>query len=72
MTIMLIGNKSDMEHRRAVALEEGQQFAHEHQLIFLETSAKSGSFVDTAFLMLANDIKEKMSQSSQDIILPVA
>ena len=30
MTIMLIGNKSDMEHRRAVSAEEGQQFANEH------------------------------------------
>lgn len=38
MTIMLIGNKSDLEHRRAVSVEEGQQFANEHQLIFLETS----------------------------------
>ena len=27
MTIMLIGNKSDMEHRRAVTAEEGEAFA---------------------------------------------
>ncbi len=35
MTIMLIGNKSDLEHRRAVTYAEGEQFAREHGLIFL-------------------------------------
>jgi hypothetical protein len=37
----LIGNKSDLEHRRAVTYEEGEQFAKENGLIFLETSAKT-------------------------------
>jgi Ras-related protein Rab-2A len=65
MTIMLIGNKSDLEHRRAVrrrpppaachgsraaraqvSFEEGQQFAQEHGLIFLETSAKTAANVE--------------------------
>jgi Ras-related protein Rab-2A len=46
MTIMLIGNKSDLEHRRAVSFEEGQQFANEHGLIFLETSAKTAANVE--------------------------
>jgi len=35
MTIMLIGNKSDLEHRRAVTYAEGEQFARENGLIFL-------------------------------------
>ena len=30
MTIMLIGNKADLEHRRAVTCEEGEQFAVEN------------------------------------------
>ena len=46
MTIMLIGNKSDLEHRRAVSFEEGQQFASEHGLVFLETSAKTAANVE--------------------------
>jgi Ras-related protein Rab-2A len=41
MAIMLIGNKSDLEHRRAVSTKEGEQFAQENGLIFLETSAKT-------------------------------
>lgn len=47
MTIMLIGNKSDLEHRRAVSTQEGQLFAQENGLVFLETSAKSAANVET-------------------------
>ena len=36
MVIMLIGNKSDLEHRRSVSYEEGAQFAKENGLIFLD------------------------------------
>ncbi len=41
MTVMLIGNKSDLSAKRAVSTEEGLQFALQHGLIFLETSAKT-------------------------------
>ena len=40
---MLIGNKSDLDHRRQVSKEEGAKFAKEHGLIFLETSAKTAA-----------------------------
>tara|TARA_B110000208_G_C11679924_1_gene398354 strand:+ start:63 stop:851 length:789 start_codon:yes stop_codon:yes gene_type:complete len=46
MVIMLIGNKSDLDHRRAVSTEEGEQFATENGLVFLETSAKSAHNVE--------------------------
>jgi GTPase SAR1 family protein len=46
MTIMLIGNKSDLSHRRAVSTEEGEQFAKEHGLIFMEASAKTAQNVE--------------------------
>merc|ERR1712134_114066 len=45
MTIMLIGNKNDLEHRRQVTPEEGAKFAQEHGLMFLETSAKTAENV---------------------------
>ena len=46
MVIMLIGNKSDLDHRRAVSTEEGDRFAKENNLVFLETSAKSAHNVE--------------------------
>jgi GTPase SAR1 family protein len=47
MTIMLIGNKNDLEHRRAVTAKEGEAFAQENGLVFLETSAKTAANVET-------------------------
>merc|ERR1712146_10828 len=41
MTIMLIGNKCDDDDKRAVSREEGEAFAKQHGLLFLETSAKT-------------------------------
>jgi hypothetical protein len=37
---------SHMQHRRAVSTEEGEQFAKEHGLIFLETSARTAHNVE--------------------------
>jgi len=45
MCIMLIGNKSDLDHRRQVSKEEGEKFARDNGLIFLETSAKTAANV---------------------------
>lgn len=46
MTIMLVGNKSDLSHRRAVSKEEGEQFAKENGLLFLEASARTAQNVE--------------------------
>jgi GTPase SAR1 family protein len=46
MTIMLIGNKCDLDARRQVSTEEGERFAKENGLIFLETSAKTAFNVE--------------------------
>ena len=58
---LLVGNKSDMVSDRQVTTPEGREFAESKGMPFLETSAKSGTFVDTAFLMMAHDIKTKMT-----------
>eukprot|EP00191_Tetraselmis_sp_GSL018_P013822 CAMPEP_0177582398 /NCGR_PEP_ID=MMETSP0419_2-20121207/2716_1 /TAXON_ID=582737 /ORGANISM="Tetraselmis sp., Strain GSL018" /LENGTH=108 /DNA_ID=CAMNT_0019071617 /DNA_START=648 /DNA_END=971 /DNA_ORIENTATION=- len=67
MTIMLIGNKSDLNHRRAVSTEEGEAFAKEHGLVFLETSAKTAHNVEEAFINTARKIYEKIEQGVFDV-----
>lgn len=51
---MLIGNKCDLAHRRAVSREEGEQFAKDHGLIFLEASAKTAQNVEEVFFSSFN------------------
>lgn len=52
MTIMLVGNKCDLAHRRAVTTEEGQQFAKENGLLFMEASAKTAQNVEEVRISL--------------------
>lgn len=67
MTIMLIGNKSDMDTRRAVTYEEGEKFARQHDLIFLETSAKNDDNVEEAFIRTAKIIFDKIQKGVIDV-----
>nr|CAD7449700.1 unnamed protein product [Timema bartmani] len=67
MVIMLIGNKSDLEARREVKKEEGEAFAREHGLIFMETSAKTAANVEEAFINTAKEIYEKIQEGVFDI-----
>ncbi|CAN6457408.1 unnamed protein product [Victoria cruziana] len=67
MTIMLIGNKCDLAHRRAVSTEEGEQFAKEHGLIFMEASAKTAQNVEEAFISTAATIYKKIQEGVFDV-----
>lgn len=46
---MLVGNKSDLRHLRAVLTDEAMSFAEKNGLSFIETSALDSTNVDTAF-----------------------
>ncbi|KAG9392392.1 Small GTPase superfamily [Carpediemonas membranifera] len=67
MTIMLIGNKSDLKHRRAVSTEEGQKFADDHGLEFMETSSKTAENVREAFEKSAESIYKKIQDGKLDL-----
>ncbi|KAI9341519.1 putative ras family domain-containing protein [Zopfochytrium polystomum] len=55
IVIMLVGNKSDLKHLRAVPTEEATQFATENGLLFIETSALDASNVEAAFHKILTD-----------------
>ncbi|KAG5624462.1 hypothetical protein H5410_009680 [Solanum commersonii] len=67
MTIMLVGNKSDLSHRRAVSKEEGEQFAKENGLLFLEASARTAQSVEEAFIQTAAKILQKIHEGVFDV-----
>ena len=49
IVIMLVGNKSDLRHLRAVPTDEARGFAEQNNLSFIETSALDSTNVETAF-----------------------
>ena len=54
--IFLVGNKIDLEDRRKITFEEGEEFSKKHGLMFCECSAKIGYNIDFIFNKLANEI----------------
>uniref|UniRef100_A0A0D9W635 Uncharacterized protein n=1 Tax=Leersia perrieri TaxID=77586 RepID=A0A0D9W635_9ORYZ len=66
MAVMLVGNKCDLSHRRAVSYEEGEQFAKEHGLMFMEASAKTAQNVEEAFVKTAGAIFKKIQDGVID------
>ncbi|KAJ2347377.1 ras GTPase, partial [Coemansia sp. RSA 2618] len=61
---LLVGNKSDLEDKRAVDFTEAQEFAKSLNISFLETSAKDSTNVESAFLTMARQIKDRMGASN--------
>ena len=65
--IVLIGNKIDLEERRVISTDEGNDFATQNGLIFMETSAKSGVGVKEIFEKTAQEIAKKMEENYYDL-----
>ena len=53
---MLIGNKCDLENKRAVERKAGEELAASLNMTFIEASAKSAVNVENAFMQLAQSL----------------
>ncbi|KAL3887270.1 hypothetical protein ACJMK2_027213 [Sinanodonta woodiana] len=62
IAIMLVGNKSDLRHVRAVPTDEAKAFAEKNNMSFIEASALDSRNVDTAFQHLLAEIYKRTSQ----------
>eukprot|EP01057_Protomagalhaensia_wolfi_P001152 Protomagalhaensia_wolfi_Nauph_80__1151@NODE_167_length_3356_cov_74_031957_g125_i0_p2_GENE_NODE_167_length_3356_cov_74_031957_g125_i0NODE_167_length_3356_cov_74_031957_g125_i0_p2_ORF_typecomplete_len214_score16_62Ras/PF00071_22/5_9e65Roc/PF08477_13/1_3e29Arf/PF00025_21/5e19GTP_EFTU/PF00009_27/1_4e07SRPRB/PF09439_10/2_2e06MMR_HSR1/PF01926_23/1_7e06RsgA_GTPase/PF03193_16/0_019RsgA_GTPase/PF03193_16/0_21Gtr1_RagA/PF04670_12/6_8e06FeoB_N/PF02421_18/5e05AAA_22/PF13401_6/0_002AAA_22/PF13401_6/2_4e03Sep len=56
IVILLVGNKSDLKHIRAVTQEEATSYAEREDLAFIETSALDATNVDAAFQRALTEI----------------
>lgn len=64
MSKILIGNKCDLEEKRAVSQEDATRLAQEYGMEYLETSAAEEVNIDNAFRKMAKMILEKMFTDS--------
>jgi len=64
IVIMLVGNKSDLRHLRAVPTEEAKAFAEKNNLSFIETSALDATNVEAAFQNILTEIYRIVSHKA--------
>ena len=55
----VVGNKTDLNDRREVNAEEGENYAKEHDFIFLEVSAKTGDGIEKLFDVILKEMLKK-------------
>ncbi|CAM4951198.1 unnamed protein product [Rotaria socialis] len=60
MIFVLVGNKCDLSNEREVQKEEGEAFAQKHEIMFMETSAKTATNVEELFVNTAFKIYDKI------------
>ncbi|KAK8683455.1 hypothetical protein V6N13_039516 [Hibiscus sabdariffa] len=64
IVIMMTGNKSDLNHLRAVSKEDGNALAEREGLSFLETSALEATNIEKAFQTILNEIYHIISKKA--------
>jgi len=65
VVIMLVGNKTDLQDDRQVTATEGEEKAKELNVMFTETSAKSGDNIKQLFRQVATNLPG-MDETSND------
>ncbi|MED6281317.1 hypothetical protein CHARACLAT_020085 [Characodon lateralis] len=64
--LLLVGNKSDLEDKRQVSVEEAAAKAGEWGVQYVETSAKTRANVDKVFFDLMREVRKKKMSESKD------
>lgn len=64
--LLLVGNKSDLEDRRQVSVDEARGKAEEWAVQYVETSAKTRANVDKVFFDLMREVRAKKMSENKD------
>ena len=66
MQIVIVGNKSDLDSKRAISKEEVLNYVKEQKVEYIETSSKTGENIIKAITLLSEQILEN-SESIDDV-----
>ena len=66
--MILIGNKIDLEDKRIISKEEGDELASKYNIKLFETSNKNGVNVEEAALEIINQIVDKKEKEINELI----
>lgn len=69
LPLILLGNKFDLEDQRQVSKEEGEKFAKENNINFLEVSAKDGINIKESIYSIAKDILNNKNKKEKGALL---
>ncbi|KAJ9537936.1 hypothetical protein OSB04_030669 [Centaurea solstitialis] len=70
IVIMLVGNKADLHHLRAVSTEDATTFAEKEKIYFMETSAVEALNVENAFTEFLTHICHVVDRRSTQTRMP--
>ena len=63
MILCLVGNKCDVDpNEKKISTTKGKNFAHENNMLFFETSAKTGEGVKDLFVTIANEVYKQQKK----------
>jgi Ras-related protein Rab-2A len=65
--MVLVGNKNDLENLREVSYDEGEEFAKNNNMIFFETSAKTGLNITKIFEKTTQIISKNINENYYDL-----
>ncbi|XP_010675441.2 ras-related protein RABA1f [Beta vulgaris subsp. vulgaris] len=67
IVIMLVANKADLRHLRAVSTEDAKSFAERENLFFMETSALESLNVENAFSEVLTQVYHVVCRKALDV-----
>ena len=63
VSMIIFGNKCDLEDQRKVTKQEAEKFAKQNKIPYIETSAKLFTNINEGFSILANDAYERFGSA---------
>lgn len=76
LSVIIVGNKSDLKHLRIVETKRGRQYATDQDMLFMETSALDSTNVTEAFEDLVTHIyegvKKRENEKNTRTLLPLS